>query len=71
MPLSSTYLFKDLSASQLRRLNGAASVIEVSEGHYVFQEGNSADQVYVLESGSVEMLTKVNDDFELPVSIIR
>ena len=71
MPLSSTYLFKDLSSSQLRRLTDAASEIEVLEGHYLFREGNSADYVYVLESGAVEMLTNVNDDFELPVSIIR
>lgn len=27
--------------------------------------------MYVLKSGAVEMLTRVNNDFELPVSIIR
>ena len=71
MPLSSTYLFKGLSESRLQRLNDAAKEIKVLKGQWLFQEGNSADRMYVLKSGAVEMLTRVNDEFELPVSIIR
>ena len=71
MPLSSTYLFKGLSESRLQRLNEAAKEIKVFKGQWLFQEGTSADRMYVLKSGAVEMLTRVNNDFELPVSIIR
>jgi len=71
MPLSSTYLFKGLSESRLQRLNDAAKELKVLKGQWLFQEGNSADRMYVLKSGAVEMLTRVNDEFELPVSIIR
>jgi CRP/FNR family transcriptional regulator len=55
----------------LQRLNDTARENNVSKGHWLFQEGNSADRLYVLKSGAVEMSTKVNDVFELPVSIIR
>lgn len=71
MTLSSIYLFQGLSESRLQRLNEAASEIEAPKGQWLFQEGNSADRMYVLKHGAVEMLTRVNGDFELPVSIIR
>jgi len=67
MPFSSTYLFKGLSKSRLQRLNDTAKEIKVLKGQWLFQEGNSADRMYVLKSGAVEMLTRVNDEFELPV----
>jgi len=71
MPLSSSYLFKGLSESQLQKLNTAAREIKIQKGQWLFQEGKSADRMYVLKSGAVEKLTRVNDDFELPISIIR
>ncbi len=71
MPLSSTYLLKGLSEARLQQINDAASELEILKGHILFQEGSPADQVYVLESGAIEMLTRVDDGFELPVSIIR
>ena len=71
MPFSSTYLFQGLSESRLQRLNEVAKEFKALKGQWLFQENNSADRMYVLKSGAVEMLTRVNDDFELPVSIIR
>jgi len=71
MPLSSTYLFKGLSESRLQRVNDAAKEIKILKGQWLFHEGNAADRMYVLKSGAAEMLTRVNEDFELPISIIR
>lgn len=71
MPLSSSFLFKGLSESQLQRLTSAFKVIQVQKGHWLFQEGKTADRVYIVKSGAVEMLTKVNGDYELPIKIIR
>ena len=71
MPLSSSYLFKGLTESQLQILNEAVREIKIQKGQWLFQEGKSADRMYVLKSGAVEKLTRVNDDFELPISIIR
>ena len=71
MPLSSSFLFKGLSKAQLQSLATAVQEIQVPKGHWLFHEGREAKRVYVIKSGAVELLTKVNDDFELPVTIIR
>jgi CRP-like cAMP-binding protein len=71
MPLSSSFLFKGLSESQLQRLTSAVKEIQIPKGQWLFQEGNVADRIYINKSGAVEMLTKVNGDYELPIKIIR
>jgi CRP-like cAMP-binding protein len=71
MPLSSSFLFKGLSESQLRRITAAAKEIRIQKGRWLFQEGNAADRVYVLKDGAVELLTRVNGEYELPIKIIR
>jgi CRP/FNR family transcriptional regulator len=71
MPLSSTYLFKDLSEVHLQKIDDTASEHEVQKGQVLFEEGSPAGQLFVLKSGAIEMLTTVDDAFELPVSIIR
>jgi CRP-like cAMP-binding protein len=71
MPLSSSFLFKGLSASQLQRLTTAATEIQIQKGQWLFQEGKTADRVYIIKSGAVEMLTRVNGEYELPIKIVR
>jgi len=71
MPLSSSFLFKGLSESQLNRLSDIAKEIQIPKTHWLFHEGNSADRVYILKKGAVELLTKINGDYELPIKIIR
>jgi len=71
MPLSLSFLFKGLSESQLQRLTAAVNEIQVQKGQWLFQEGTIGDRVYVIKSGAVEMLTKVNGEYELPIKIIR
>jgi CRP/FNR family cyclic AMP-dependent transcriptional regulator len=34
-------------------------------------EGQKAETLFVLKEGHVELLTSVNDDFELPIAILR
>ncbi len=71
MPLSSSFLFKGLSESQLNRLSDIAKEIQIPKTQWLFHEGNSADRVYILKKGAVELLTKINGDYELPIKIIR
>lgn len=49
----------------------AAKETRVKKDHWLFHEGSSADRFYALESGAVELLTRIDDDIELPVKIIR
>jgi len=71
MPLSSIFLFKDLSESRLKRITDTVKETRAEKGRWLFHEGSSADRIYALRSGAVELLTRVNDDIELPVTIIR
>ena len=71
MPLTSTFLFRGLSESQLQRLTSAAKEVQAPKGEWLFQEGKNADRIYILQSGAIEMLTKVKGNHELPIKIIR
>jgi CRP-like cAMP-binding protein len=71
MELFSCYLCKGITASQMERLAGVAREISVPPGSWLFQEGMEAGDFYVLKEGAVELLTQVDDAFELPLSILR
>jgi len=69
--LSSCYLFKGLSESQLLRLSAITKEEQVGKGHFLMHEGQKAEALFVVKEGAVELLTTVNDDFELPIAILR
>jgi CRP-like cAMP-binding protein len=69
--LSSCYLFKGLSESQLLRLSEITKEEHVKKGHFLMHEGQMAEVLFVLKEGAVELLTTVNEDFELPIAILR
>ena len=71
MPHSSSFIFKGLSETQLQRLTSAVKERQIPKNQWLFHEGSSADRIYILKSGAVEMLTKVNGEYELPINIIR
>jgi len=71
MQLTSCYLFRGLTDSQLRNLRTISHEVEVPNGQWLFQEGSVAEKLYVLKSGAVELLTSVEGTIELPITIIR
>jgi CRP/FNR family cyclic AMP-dependent transcriptional regulator len=71
MLLSSIFLFKDLSESHLKKISNTVKETCAEKGRWLFHEGSSADRIYALRSGAVELLTRINDDIELPVKILR
>jgi CRP-like cAMP-binding protein len=71
MPFTSSFLFKGLTDSQLQRVVTIAKEIQLPKGQWLFQEGQAADRIYVLNKGSVEFLTKIDGEYELPIKIIR
>ena len=71
MPLSSIFLFKDLSESCLKKITDTVKKSQIKKGNWLFHEGNRADRFYALENGAVELFTRINDEIELPVTIIR
>lgn len=69
--LVACYLFKGLTESQLQRLAEVAREAEIAEEQWLFQEGLKAEEIYVLKDGAVELITKVDGDFELPIAMLR
>jgi signal-transduction protein with cAMP-binding, CBS, and nucleotidyltransferase domain len=70
MQLSSCYLFKGLSESQLDHLTTIGNEAPIRAGQWLFREGEAAEQMYILKDGAVELLTTV-DEVELPITIVR
>ncbi len=71
MFLSSSFLFQGLSESHLQRLNSIVNHIEIPNDQWLFHEGSEGDRVYILKSGAVEMLTRINGEYELPIRKLR
>ena len=71
MDATSTYLFRGLTEGQLKKILAAGREIVVKKGQQIIREGQAADGVYILRSGAVELMTTVEKDFDLPISILR
>jgi len=71
MDSSSTYLFKGLSEGQMKKILAAGKETSVKKGQLIIKEGQAANGVYILRSGAVELMTAVEKDFDLPISILR
>ena len=69
--LSSCYLFKGLSDTRLQAVGAIAKEALIDKGQWLMHEGQQAETLFVLKNGSVELLTTVNGDFELPIAILR
>ncbi|MGD8343380.1 MAG: cyclic nucleotide-binding domain-containing protein [Desulfobacterales bacterium] len=70
MQLSACYLFQGLSEFQLDQIRAIGSEAPIKGGQWLFHEGDSAELMYVLKEGAVELLTTV-DEVELPITIVR
>ncbi len=71
MNLNACYLFQGLSASQLDRVAAIAKEQQIEEGHWLFHEEQPAEFLYLLKEGAIELVTRVEDAIEIPVSITR
>ena len=69
--LSQCYLFKGLSEFQLHGLSEIAEEVQIQKGRFFMKEGQQAEELFVLMEGAVELLTEVEDGFDLPIAIFR
>jgi len=65
------YLFRDLDDDQLKRIAAVAREVAMENGQEICREGEEAKELYILKAGAVELMTRVEDDVELPISILR
>jgi CRP/FNR family transcriptional regulator len=71
MQLSSCYLFEGLSETQLNSIISIGNETRIQKGQWLFREGEDAQQMFILKAGAVELLTTVENDIELPITIVR
>jgi CRP-like cAMP-binding protein len=43
----------------------------MEDGEVIFREGGESTAVYILRKGAVELITLVENDFELPIATLR
>ena len=71
MELCSCFLFKGLTEGQKSEVSSVIKEISMDSGQRIFTEGDEALTLYILKEGAVELITMVENDFELPVAILR
>ena len=71
MGLISCYLFKGLTEEQKNRTISVIKEISMDKGQRIFTEGDEAFALYILKEGAVELITIVENSFEMPVAILR
>ena len=70
MDSSSTYLFRVLDEGQMKKILAVGKEIAMKKGRQIIKEGQAANGVYTVRSGAVELMTAVEKDFDLPISIL-
>jgi CRP/FNR family transcriptional regulator len=71
MDLPLGYLFKGLNEDQLERIMAITREVSMEDGEVIFKEGEESGAVYILKNGAVELITQVENDFELPIATLR
>lgn len=62
------FVFSNFSTEELDRMTPLATELSVESGQYVFNEGSPATSMYVIRSGSVEIIKKGADNSTLTVA---
>jgi CRP-like cAMP-binding protein len=71
MDLHMGYLFKGLNDDQLKRIVAVVREVSMENGQQICREGEEAKNLYILKAGAVEVITKVENDVELPITVLR
>ena len=65
------YLFKGLNDDQLKGIAAVAREVSMENGQQICKEGEEAKNLYILKTGAVELMTRVKNGVELPISVLR
>jgi len=69
--LSSCYLFKGLSPRQIDELAKYTNEISIQQQEWLFHEGDKAENLYFLAKGAIELLTAIENEMELPITMLK
>lgn len=71
MTAASCYLFRDLPDEKMAALDPITRVEKVPAGQWLFQKGDPAEFIYLVEEGAIELIMPVDPNIEIPVALIR
>jgi signal-transduction protein with cAMP-binding, CBS, and nucleotidyltransferase domain len=65
------YLFQDLPDERVDTIVSMGEEFPIKEGQRIFTEGEEAAALHIIKNGAVELMTKIEEEFELPIAILR
>jgi CRP-like cAMP-binding protein len=68
--LKKIYLFSKFSENELHTLASKAKKITVPQGHTIFNEGNSANSLYLIISGTLKVTTSATDGDDIKITTL-
>jgi CRP-like cAMP-binding protein len=68
MNIESLSFFEGIDSSVIQEMNQASSIKNFQAGDTVFEKGNPADCLYILEQGDINLLLRKHDDTTLNLS---
>ena len=71
MLLENCHLFSGLSSSRLDRIRALAEEKSVTKGALLYREEATAESIFLLKKGAVELWSQMDERIELPVTIVR
>ncbi|RLB34405.1 MAG: hypothetical protein DRH12_17490 [Deltaproteobacteria bacterium] len=71
MELFSGFLFKGLSEEQIQRIASAVSEMAMRKDQYLCSEYEEGNRFYILKDGAVELLSRVDEQVELPITLLK
>jgi len=71
MPLSSCYLFRRLSETQLESVLAISREQQIKKDQWLFRENEEAQHFYLIKEGAIELVTVVDEHIEIPIAMVR
>ena len=71
MPLSSCYLFRRLSETQLESVLAISREQQIKKDQWLFRENEEAQYFYLIKEGAIELVTVVDEHIEIPIAMVR
>ncbi|MBF0104206.1 MAG: cyclic nucleotide-binding domain-containing protein [Deltaproteobacteria bacterium] len=68
--LKKSHIFRGVSPSLLQWMLESSTLVKYNEGQWVCHEGESADCLYLIANGSVEILSKIDQDNYNPIKTL-
>ena len=71
MNLPSCQLFEGFSDHHCESFSDLMEDMTCNRGDWLFKEEDPAENLYCIKQGAVELLTSIDDQIELPITILR